>query len=180
MIARSMPVIAMLVAHLAIVTTTARAQDIPRGFRGEFLHQFDQSMGKVIALAEEVPADRFARRPLPAVMPLARMFAHIARFNYEYPARDMGIPAPANIDPDTLERVAEKAQVVALLKRSAAHVRQVVRDMPEEQLSRTTTLYGRQVPQWAVLFQLIAHMDDHMGQTIAYGRVLGVVPPWSQ
>jgi len=39
---------------------------------------------------------------------------------------------------------------------------------------------GRRVPQWAVLLQLIAHMDDYLGQTIAYARVIGVVPPWSQ
>ena len=52
--------------------------------------------------------------------------------------------------------------------------------MPEAQLERPTTLYGRRVPQWAVLFQLIAHMDDHLGQSLAYGRVLGVVPPWSR
>jgi uncharacterized damage-inducible protein DinB len=113
-------------------------------------------------------------------MPLAQIFAHIARFNYEYPARAMGIEPPAGIDRDTLERVAEKAQVVALLHRSAEHVRHAVRRMPDAQLARPTMLYGRRVQQWAVLFQLIAHMDDHLGQSIAYARVSGVVPPWSQ
>jgi uncharacterized damage-inducible protein DinB len=170
----------VLVAVASIPASVAQAQDAPSGFRAEFLHQFDQSMAKVVALAEAVPAETYARRPVPAVMPLAQMFAHIARFNYEYPARDMGIPTPSGIDPDTLERVATKAQVVALLRRSAEHVRQVVRRMPEAQLGRVTTLYGRRVPQWAVLLQLIAHMDDHLGQTIAYARVSGVTPPWSQ
>ena len=92
----------------------------------------------------------------------------------------MGIAAPAGIDRDTLEQVAEKAQVVALLRRSAEHVRQAVRRMPEAQLGEMTTLYDRRVPQWAVLLQLIAHMDDHMGQSIAYARASGVVPPWSR
>lgn len=176
-------ILGVFLVQTAAASTTpgaVRAQDTPTGFRGEFLHQFDQSMAKVIALAEAVPADAYARRPVPAVMPLARTFAHIARFNYEYPARDMGISAPAGIDPDTLERVADKRQVVALLRRSADHVRQVVRRMPEAQLGRLTTHYGRRVPQWAVLFQLIAHMDDHLGQSIAYARVVGVVPPWSR
>ena len=167
--------ITVLIAHDA-----AGAQAAPAGFRGEFLHQFEQSMAKIVALAEAVPAESYGRRPVPAVMPMARMFAHIARFNYEYPARDMGISAPPDIDRDTLERVASKAQVLALLRRSADHVRQVVRRMPDAQLERMTMLYGRRVPQWAVLFQLIAHMDDHLGQTIGYARVIGVVPPWSQ
>lgn len=167
-------------AILSIAAATAFAQSTPSDFRGEFLHQFDASMARVVALAEAVPAETYARRAVPAVQPIGQIFAHIAHYNYEYPARAMGIAPPPGIDRDTLERVAEKAQVVALLRRSADHVRTVVRNMPEAQLERPTTLYGRRVPQWAVLFQLIAHMDDHLGQSIAYGRLLGVVPPWSR
>jgi uncharacterized damage-inducible protein DinB len=173
-------VIPAVAAGLAITSAVARAQDAPAGFRDEFLHQFDSAMERVIALAEAVPAETYSRRPLPAVAPMAQRFAHIARYNYEYPARAMGIAPPAGIDRDTLERVAEKAQVVALLHRSAEHVRDAVRRIPEAQLSRTTTLYGRRVQQWAVLLQLLAHMNDHLGQSIGYARVVGVVPPWSQ
>lgn len=176
----AIPAVVLLTALASIPASVAGAQDAPPGFRGEFLHQFNQSMAKVIALAEAVPADTYARRPVPAVMPLARMFAHIALYNYEYPARAMGISTPAGIDRDTLERVAAKPAVVALLRSSAEHVRRVVGQMPDAQLAEETTLYGRRVPQWAVLLQLLAHMDDHLGQTIAYSRVSGVVPPWSR
>src|SRR5688500_2175755 len=167
---------ALVAAAVSIAGGVARAQATPPGFRGEFLHQFDESMAKAVMLAEAVPAETYPRRPLPAVTPMAEMFAHIARFNYEYPARAMGIAPPAGTDLDALERVAEKAQVVALLRRSADHVRQKVRRMPDAQFERMTTLYGRKVPQWAVLFHLIAHMDNHLGQAIAYGRVSGVAP----
>jgi uncharacterized damage-inducible protein DinB len=156
------------------------AEDAPADFRNEFLHQFDMSMTKVIALAEAIPAERYAKSAVGGAMPLAHIHAHIARFNYHYPATAMGIAPSPRIDPDTLERVVEKAQVVALLRLSAEHVQQAVRRMPEDQLGRPTTLYGRQVPQWAVLLQLLAHMNDHMGQSIAYARAAGVVPPWSR
>lgn len=173
--------VAVLVTFAAWSAAHAQAAPaVPAGFRGEFLQQFDGSMEKVIALAEAVPAGKYSRPAVPNAMPLGRIFAHIASYNYEYPARAMGIDPPAGIDRDTLERVAEKAQVVALLRRSAEHVRQSVRRMPEAQLARTTTLYGRQVPQWAVLLQLLTHMNDHMGQSIAYARASGTVPPWSQ
>ena len=175
-VTRAVAIVIMLLAP----ASAACAQAAPAGFREEFLHQFDNSMGKVVALAEAVPAEKYSRPAVPGTMPLGRIFAHIALYNYEYPARAMGIAAPAGIDRDTLERVAEKQQVVALLRRSADHVRQAVRRMPESQLVQTTTLYDRRVPQWAVLFQLIAHMDDHMGQSIAYARASGVVPPWSR
>jgi len=177
---RAIPIATAILLISATTACAQNAQDTPAGFRDEFLHQFDNSMTRVIALAEAVPAETYARRAVPAVQPLGQIFAHIAQYNYEYPARAMGIAPPAGIDRDTLERVAEKAKVVALLRSSAEHVRTVVRGMSEEQLGRLTTLYGRRVPQWAVLFQLIAHMDDHLGQAIAYGRVSGVVPPWSR
>ena len=172
-------VVPVAVAAL-VATSLARAQPAPDGFRGEFLHQFDYSMARVVALAEAVPAVMYPRPAAAGAMPLAQIFAHIARFNYEYPARAMGIAAPAGVDQDTLERVAEKGRVLDLLRRSAEHVRHAVHRMPEAQLGQATTLYGRRVPQWAVLLQLLAHMDDHLGQSIAYARVSGVVPPWSQ
>jgi uncharacterized damage-inducible protein DinB len=170
----------LVAAAVSIAAGVVKAQTTPPGFRGEFLHQFDESMAKAVMLAEAVPAETYPRRPLPAVTPMAEMFAHIARFNYEYPARAMGISPPAGTDLDALERVAEKPQVVALLRRSGDHVRQAVRAMPDAQLERMTTLYGRRVPQWAVLLQLLAHMDNHLGQAIAYARVSGVIPPWSR
>ena len=48
-------------------------------------------------------------------------------------------------------RLAENLQIVALLRASAEHVRKSVSAMPVEQLDRQTVLYGRNVPQWAVL-----------------------------
>ena len=70
--------------------------------------------------------------------------------------------------------------MVALLRQSREHVRQSVQGMTDEQLATMTSLYGRDVPQWAVLLQLLAHMNEHLGQSIAYARMNGIVPPWSQ
>jgi uncharacterized damage-inducible protein DinB len=172
---------AVAMAILACATASAAGAQAPGGFRDEFLHQFDASMERALALAEAVPAEKYSRPAATGAMPLGRIFAHIARYNYEYPATAMGIADPAGIGRDTLEqRVTGKAQVIALLRRSGDHVRESVRRMPEAQLAQATTLYGRRVQQWAVLLQLLAHMDDHLGQSIAYARASGVVPPWSQ
>ena len=40
-------------------------------------------------------------------------------------------------------------------------------------------LEDERVGEWAVLLQLLAHMNEHLGQSIAYARMNGVVPPWS-
>jgi uncharacterized damage-inducible protein DinB len=60
------------------------------------------------------------------------------------------------------------------------YVRGVAAEMDAERLAAETTLYGRQVGEWAVLLQLVAHMNEHLGQSIAYARMNGVVPPWSR
>ena len=165
---------------LAAGAGASSAQGAPAGFRDEFLGQFESSMERFVALAEAMPADKFTWSPGPGVMSVARVYAHVARYNYGYPASAMGIAAPAGVGLDTLEAVAEKAQVVALLRRSGAHVREAVSGMSDAQLARQTRLYGRDVQQWAVLLQLLAHMNEHLGQSIAYARMNGVVPPWSQ
>jgi uncharacterized damage-inducible protein DinB len=169
-----------LLVAAAATTTAAHAQTAPPLARQELLAQFDASMEKFIALAEAMPAARYAWSPGEGVMSVARVYAHVARYNFGYPSQNMGVAAPAGVKLDTLEQVRDKAQVVALLKRSGAYVRDAVRQMPEAQLARQTTLYGRQVPQWSVLLQLVAHMNEHLGQSIAYARMSGVVPPWSQ
>ena len=171
---------APLGAQASAAAKPASAAATPAGFRGEFLAQFNSSMSKFVALARAMPADRYGWRPADGTMPVAQVYAHVAHYNYNYPVSAMGVAAPAGIALDTLERVADKAQVVALLERSGAYVRESVSRMSEEQLARPTQLYGREVPQWAVLFQLLAHMNEHLGQSIAYARSNAVAPPWSQ
>ena len=60
------------------------------------------------------------------------------------------------------------------------HVRSAVAGMSEADLEAPTRLYGSDVAHWGVLFQLVAHMNEHLGQSIAYARSNGVVPPWSR
>ena len=173
-----------LAASLALAGSalTAGAQapaSTPANFRSEFLGQFQSSMRKFIALAEAMPADKYKWSPGDGTMSVAKVYAHVAHYNFGYPSSSMGIPAPAGMKLDTLEALTDKAQIVALLRRSAEFVRTNVTSMPEAQLAQGTKLYGRDVQQWAVLLQLLAHMNEHLGQSIAYARMNGVVPPWS-
>lgn len=158
----------------------AEAQTSPASARAELLAQFNASASKFEALAGAMPAEKFGWSPGPGVMSVAQVYAHVARYNYAYLSQNMGVVAPPGVDLDTLERMTDKAQVLAVLKASAEYVRQGVRGMPESRMAEATQLYGRSVPQWSVLLQLVAHMNEHLGQSIAYARMNGVVPPWSR
>jgi uncharacterized damage-inducible protein DinB len=81
---------------------------------------------------------------------------------------------------DQMESVREKDLILAALRHSQEWAREVVGGMTAEELAEGTRLYGRDVEKWAVLVQLLAHMNEHLGQSIAYARMNGVVPPWSR
>ena len=165
---------------LAAIPHSAIAQDTRAQIRSQLMGHFEESMGKVIALAEAMPQNRYDWRPEGEAMSVARVYGHIARYNYYYPQSSLGIAPPTGLRLDTLEAMSDKAQIVRLLKQSSDHVRQVMKEMPAEQIEAMTTLYGRSVPRWAVMLQLVAHMNEHLGQSIAYARSNTIVPPWSR
>jgi len=148
--------------------------------RDELMMQFNMSMRKFVALAEAMPADKFTWKPQQDAMVLGHVLAHVAHYNFYYPQSAMRVGAPAGLKLDTLEALRDKAQIVALLRQSAEHVRSTVAKMDGEALDKGTKLYGRDVPTWSVLVQLVAHMNEHLGQSIAYARANNIVPPWSQ
>jgi uncharacterized damage-inducible protein DinB len=164
-------------------TTEARTAEAPAtaaDFRDEALRHFEMSSRKLVMLSEAMPAGTYDWQPGEGVFTVARVYAHIARYNYLYLHENLGIEAPEGVAWRELESRTDKAAVREALLASIEHVRGSVAGMTEAELSRTVELYGRDVPGWAVLFQLVAHMNEHVGQAIAYARTNGIVPPWSQ
>ena len=176
---RSVP---LIVVALSLIATPALAQSSPIDYRDEFMEHFDRSTRKLEMLSEAVPGDLYTWSPRPGegTMSIARVYMHLARYNYMYLEENLNIPAPSGVDWPNFESITDKATVVALLVESIEHVKRSARQMSEADLTRQTVLYGRRVAGWAVLFQLLAHMNEHTGQSVAYARMNGVVPPWSR
>ena len=170
----SLPLFALLVC-----AAQAASQSAPPDFRSEFRGQFGASARKLVALAEAMPAESYAWRPAEGVASVGEVYMHIARYNYMYPDQNLGIDAPLAYA-DFEQDITEKAGAVEMLAASMDHVRTVVAGMSDADLEAPTRLYGRDVAKWAVLLQLVAHMNEHLGLSIAYARVNGVVPPWSR
>ncbi len=171
----------LVIAAATIVGAGEVEAQAPSGFMAEFQGQFGGSAGKLVALAEAMPESSFDWSPGEGVASVARVFMHIARYNYMYPHENMGRETP--VPPAEYRRweaeVSEKAEVVEILKASMDYVRGVAESMDGTAVDRETMLYGRDVGEWAVLLQLVTHMNEHLGQSIAYARMNGVVPPWS-
>jgi uncharacterized damage-inducible protein DinB len=175
----SAPILAALAIILLPATVLAQA-DVP-DIRAELRGQFEGSAQKFVALAEAMPGETYAWTPGEGVATVARVYAHVARYNYLYPETSLGVaPGEGVRYADWEEELSDKAEVVAALTESMDHVRRVIDEMSDEELHARTRLYGRDVAGWAVVLQLVAHMNEHLGQAIAYARMNGVVPPWSR
>lgn len=168
-----------LVFGLAFLIQPLQAQKASNNFKNQFKKHFKYA-SRVLSLAKEMPADKFSWRPEEGVSSVEEVYTHIARYNFYYPKNSFGISAPDDVDIENIETITGKEEVVAILERSIEHVKELVQEMPESKLQEETELYGRTVNGQAVLMQLITHMSEHVGQSIAYARVNGVVPPWNQ
>ena len=157
------------------------AQSSPSNFLSEFEGKFGASASKIEALAQAMPMSAYSWSPREGVASVVTVYMHIARYNYMYLHENLGLESP--ISPAEYgrweEEVTNKDEALEILQASTAYVQSVTEGMSATALEREVTLYGRAVGEWAVLLQLITHMNEHLGQSIAYARMNGVVPPWS-
>lgn len=170
--------LACLIVALAAEISTA--QDSSNNFKEQFNGQFNYASQRLLDLAQAMPAEKFSWSPDGEAYTFERVIMHITRYNYLYPENSLGISAPEDIDLENMESITGKEEVIAQLERSADHVKEMMKQIPESKLSEEAELYGRTVNGQAVLFQLITHMSEHVGQAISYARMNNVVPPWNR
>ncbi len=157
-------------------TQTAPPPPKPQGFKAEFLTNLDDVQEKILDLAESVPAEKYSWRPGPGVRSTSEVFMHIAGGNY-FLSTFLGAEAP-KMNGDMEKIVTKKADVIAELKRSFEHLRIAVNATND--FEKPVKLFGTQTTHRGVLVTILSHLHEHLGQSVAYARMNGVVPPWSR
>jgi uncharacterized damage-inducible protein DinB len=165
------------VAFLALLAFAQTTNSQPgQGWMPEFNHASRQ----LNALADATPAEKFSWRPAPGVRSVSEVYMHIAVGNY-FLLNQAGIKLPpelaAKIKPVTEKSLTEKADVIKFLKDSQDQVRDAY---PKADLQKKTKFFTGETTVEGVLLRLLVHNHEHMGQSIAYARTIGVVPPWSK
>ncbi len=155
---------------------TAQAARPAVGFGAEFQVQLADVEDKIIALAEATPADKFAWRPAGDIRSISEVYMHIAGGNY-FLATFLGVPAP-KMNGDIEKTITTKAGVIAELKRSFDHLRTAANGVSD--LDKPVKMFGKPSSQRGVMVTVLSHLHEHLGQSIAYARMNGVVPPWSR
>jgi uncharacterized damage-inducible protein DinB len=150
------------------------------GYRSEVLALVMIQENEFLRIAEAFPAEKYTWRPGPGVKSVAEAFLHVSAANYNM-YKLVGAPVPAGLDVAGMEQsTTDKARVIATLKASYAHAKKAITDMPDANLEKTMDWQGGTITQRGVLLYIIPHIAEHLGQAIAYARVNGVVPPWSE
>jgi len=150
------------------------------GYRSEVMAEVMIQEDKFTRLADAIPADKFNWRPNPDVRSFAEVFLHVSAANYNL-YKLVGTPPPANLDIKTLEKsTTDKAKVIATLKDSFAHAKAAIKAMPDADLDKSLDWFGGKNTQRGILLFIVRHAAEHLGQSIAYARFAGIVPPWSE
>ena len=150
------------------------------GYRSEVMAEVMVQEDKLTRLAEATPADKYTWRPADDTRSFAEVMLHISAANYNL-YKLVGTQPPAGIDLKGLEKsTTEKAKIIATLKDSFAHAKQAIKATPDADLEKSMDWFGGKNTERGIMLFIVRHAAEHLGQSIAYARMIGVVPPWTE
>ena len=150
------------------------------GYRSEVLAEVMIQEDKFTRLAEAVPSSQYVWRPQPDVRSFSEILLHVAAANYNL-YKLVGTPPPKGFDPSGFDKTTtDKAKVIATLKDSFAHAEAAIKAMPDADLDKSLDWFGGKNTERGILLFIVRHAAEHLGQSIAYARTFGVVPPWTE
>jgi uncharacterized damage-inducible protein DinB len=172
--------LALALATLCVlILLQASAQTPPRELGQGWVPEFTLASRQLLQLAEATPAEKFGWRPAPGVRSVSEVYMHLALSNY-YLMEQAGVKSPVDLSKlpkDAEKSISGKADVVRWLRESLDAVSKGYQGADRQ---KKVQFFGQQASADGVFLRILAHTNEHMGQSIAYARMNGVVPPWSQ
>ncbi len=151
----------------------------------DVLAPLNEMESQLTALLKAVPDAKLDWRPGPGVRSFREVFLHIAAANQLIlsiaTTQPQGEAIKKLIDEaEAVEhRPAGKEEILKLLTNSFAAIRKTLDTARAGGLAREAEFFGTPTTRRGVYTFLDTHIAEHLGQTIAYARVNGIVPPWS-
>ena len=167
-------VLALAVA-LMVPVPLAQAQSQPPGLQAALAKDAGTLSDKFTGLAR-VMSGKYDWKPGQGVRSVADVFNLIVRENGLLAGVLSGTPNTAAksapiTDPEKMQE-ALKASYLDLQKAIAA--------LTDSDLQAPVKLFGRDMTKQGAVMLILGDQHEHLGQSIAYARSNGVVPPWSK
>lgn len=178
----------VLALACAIVATAGAFADAPAtadntspsyDMKAQALLDLQAVQQKFVDLANAVPADKFNWRPSADSRSLAEVFLHVAGERYQILAL-MGASAPSGFDAKTFEKsTADKAKIVDELNQTWDFAQKTITSMSNADFAKPLPKLGPDANAGDVVYFLVTDAHEHLGQSVAYARENGIVPPWT-
>jgi uncharacterized damage-inducible protein DinB len=174
-------VLTLTVCGLALGVCAQEAAKPPLSQSQAVLESWNDIGRKLIAMAEDFPAEKYDFKPTPAQRSFAEQLLHVAGANYFFISPVEGKQAPAAEDPKR-DQYKTKADVVAFVKKSFADGAAVIKAKGDKGMADLVMEpeSHRQITVSDLAYGLIEHSGEHYGQLAVYYRVAGKVPPESR
>ena len=126
--------------------------------------------GRVVAMAQDWPEDKYNFRPNEQVRTFADVLRHIAGSNYGLINAVSGKKVGDGANDPSAETFKTKAQIVEFLKKSVVEGAALITSQGDAGVLK-------HLDYWIGYTE---HMGEHYGQLVVYYRVAGLVPPESR
>lgn len=148
-------------------------------FNDEGVARLEALREKFVGLAETMPADAYAWRPMEGVRSVSEVYLHVAAVNYGL-TRVFGVAPPEGFNFRGFEKsTTDKEEIAAELDKSFAHFIGAIEGLPASAAGRPVKIFGRETTMRGAMWTALEHLSEHLGQSIAYARSNEVVPPWT-
>jgi uncharacterized damage-inducible protein DinB len=158
-----------------------QAQDA-KGFRADLLGQVAYVQKQTLDLENAIPDAKMTWRPNKEVRSVSEVYSHIAFANYLM-LKMAGLAVPEDITMEGAtkwEKASKDKKVIHdQLDKSFEFVKTSIKGMDDATLENMLEVFGQKMTTRSLLLTLLSHQHEHLGQSIAYARMVGVVPPWT-
>jgi uncharacterized damage-inducible protein DinB len=134
---------------------------------------------EMVDLAKAVPAEKYSWRPMAGVRSFGEVFLHVAGTNFDL-ASAIGAPPIPGFKADGYDKsVLGKAQIIDKLNQSFDYTRDAIEKMSNADFRKPMKHFGPDANAGDIVYLITTHTHEHLGQSIAYARMNGIVPPWT-
>lgn len=147
--------------------------------KAQALLDLERVQKKFVDLANAVPADKLTWRPSADSRSFAEVLLHVAGERYGILSL-MGAELPAGLDRKGFEKsTTDRARIIEELNKSWEFAQKTIQGMTNADFAKLLPKLGPQANAGDVVYILVADAHEHLGQSVAYARENGIVPPWT-
>ena len=149
-------------------------------FVQEYIGQMNFIEGRLLELEGAMPQELMGWEPADDVRNTAQVYLHVAEANYFLLSYITGEKMEGEFG--TIEKsTTNKEEIAKTLKDSFTAIKEAAAKLTEDDLNKVVeTPFGMDMSLRNFMISLLNHDHEHLGQGIAYARMNGITPPWSE